>query len=159
MVTFNRPKAGVILSKHQITSFCCSKRSHGSVSQLRTNSSPQPSRSYVIWLLLLLYCTHSDPPKQDSVLLLEHRRYAPNFALAVPPYWNTLLPYDMTHSLTSNKSFFKCHALRLTLITLFEVQLGLPISLLSSTFSRVPSKLLNDLLLNYIYLHSQGKDF
>lgn len=96
MVTFNRPKAGVILSKHQITSFCCSKRSHGSVSQLRTNSSPQPSRSYVIWLLLLLYCTHSDPPKQDSVLLLEHRRYAPNFALAVPPYWNTLLPYDMT---------------------------------------------------------------
>lgn len=66
------------------------------VSQLRTNSSPQPSRSYVIWLLLLLYCTHSDPPKQDSVLLLEHRRYAPNFALAVPPYWNTLLPYDMT---------------------------------------------------------------
>ena len=75
------------------------------LTQLSTNSSPQPLRFDKIWLLLLLCCTHSDPAKPNFLLLFEHHRHAPNFALAVPHYWNTLLPHDMPHSLTSQIFF------------------------------------------------------
>lgn len=128
------------------------------LAQLRKNSSAQPSRSYIIWLLLLLCCTHSDPAKLDSLSLFDHRRHAADFALAGPSNCNTLLPY-MTRTLPSHKSFFKCHPLRLTLIILFTMQQGPPFPFSPLFSSRVSSNLLNDWLISYVSLHSQGQRF
>lgn len=113
----------------------------------------------MIQLQSLLCCTPSDPDKRDPLSLSEHCRHAPHFTPAGAPDCNILLPEATTPLLTSNKSFSKHHRLRLTLIIPFKVQPGLPITLLPSTFSTVPSSSLKRLVVSYVSLHPGGQRF
>lgn len=82
---------------------------------IRTNSSPEPSRSYMTWLLLLLCCTHSGVAKLNSLLLPEHADTLPTLHVLLP-LTATLFFHARLSPSPPTMSFFKHCPLRLTLV-------------------------------------------